>query len=101
MMTFSVLETEHQRGAVEQAVPIHRYAWLEYEGGAWCFLTNLFADPEKSMRKWTDEKNALQELENEGWIVVYPYNEQIPPCRQLRERACGYGLMWIDPAMVS
>jgi hypothetical protein len=83
------------------AVPKQKYAWLEHEGGSWCFLTNLFADPEKSMRKWTDEKSALQDLENEGWIVVYPYNEQIHADRKPRERACGYGLMWIDQAMVS
>jgi len=97
MMTYSMFDTEQGQSARAPDAPIHRYAWLEYEEGAWCFLTNLFADPGKSIRKWRDEKIALQELENEGWIVVYPYNEQVPSC----EHACGYGLMWVDQRMVS
>jgi len=100
MMTYSMFETEYNQNVPKPDVPTQRYAWLEREGGAWCFLTNLFEDPGKSIRKWTDEKIALQELENEGWIVVYPYNEQIPVDRRLRNRACGYGLMWIDQSMV-
>jgi len=84
-----------------RSAPTHRYAWLEHEGGIWCFLTNLFEDPGKSIRKWNDEKSALQELENEGWIVVYPYNEPVRVGRKSYEKACGYGLMWIDQQMAS
>ncbi len=101
MMTYSMFDTEQHPAVREPSAPTQRYAWLEHEGGAWCFLTNLFEDPGKSIRKWTDEKSALQELENEGWIVVYPYNEQIPVERKSNERACGYGLMWIDQHMIS
>lgn len=100
MMTYSMFETEYNQNAPKPDAPIQRYAWLEREGAAWCFLTNLFEDPGKSIRKWTDEKIALQELENEGWIVVYPYNEQVSANRRSYEKACGYGLMWIDQDMV-
>jgi len=96
MMTYSVVNTDQYHGAMEQDKPIQRYAWLEHEGGAWHFLTNLFENPCKSMRNWTDENCALQELGNEGWVVVYPYNENSPIDRKLSERACGYGLMWTD-----
>ena len=100
MMTYSMSDTEQPQEVRVPETPNQRYAWLEHEEGAWCFLTNLFADPGKSVRKWMDEKSALQELENEGWIVVYPYNEQLPVDRKSRERACGYGLMYIDQSMV-
>lgn len=101
MMTYGMFETEQNNTVMVQDARIQKYAWLEHEGGVWCFLTNLFANPGKSIRKWTDEKIALQELENEGWVVVYPYNEQIPEHRNSSEKACGYGLMWIDQSMVS
>lgn len=101
MMTYNMFDTEQRQSRMAPDAPIHRYAWLEHEEGAWCFLTNLFGDPGKSIRKWMDEKSALQELENEGWIVVYPYNEQIPVDRRSCDRACGYGLMWVDQSMVS
>ena len=101
MMTYSIYETDYGQSVREPDPLIQRYAWLEREGGAWCFLTTLFADPAKSIRKWTDEKIALQDLENEGWIVVYPYNEQIPMDRKSREKACGYGLMWVGQDMVA
>ena len=78
-----------------------KYAWLEHEGGMWHLLTSLFGDPSDSERKWDDEKSALRELEDEGWIVVYPYDEKIPSQKRVGGRACGYGLMWIDPRMVS
>jgi hypothetical protein len=73
-----------------------RYAWLEKEGNMWHFLTNLFADPEKSTRRWANKQRALEELTKEGWTVLYPYPEQSSPERSVRSSACGYGLMWID-----
>lgn len=101
MMAYSMFDTDQCCSAENANPPDQKYAWLEHEGGVWHFLTNLFDDPGKSMRKWTDEQRALQELENEGWIVVYPYKEQIPMNQKYGERACGYGLMWIDQRMVS
>jgi hypothetical protein len=74
----------------------HRYAWLEKEGNMWHFLTNLFADPTKSTRRWANKQRALEELTKEGWTVLYPYPEQSSPERRVRSSACGYGLMWID-----
>ena len=71
----------------------HRYAWLECANGTWYFLTDLFADPAESTRKWSDRKSALDELNSEGWIVIRPYpersSEEKPPSNHLY----GYGLM--------
>ena len=100
MMTYSILDTDHNPAAMDPVAPTQKYAWLEHEGGLWHFLTNLFEDPCKSARRWTDEQSALQELENEGWVVVYPYNEHLAVTRRSDDRACGYGLMWIDQRMV-
>lgn len=74
-----------------------RYAWLEKEGNMWHFLTNLFADPATSTRRWTNKQRALEELTREGWTVLYPYPEQSSHRETARGSACGYGLMWIDP----
>lgn len=101
MMTYSMVDTEQYHNPVRPDIPTQRYAWLEHEGGSWHFLTNLFADPCKARRRWSDENCALQELENEGWVVVYPYNEHIMVDRKYSERACGYGLMRIDQPMVA
>jgi hypothetical protein len=101
MMTYRILETDRSHAVLDPAVPSQRYAWLEHEGGLWHFLTNLFEDPGKSLRSWTDEQHALEDLEREGWVVVYPYNEHLSMNRTSGDRACGYGLMWIDPHMVS
>ncbi len=70
-------------------VPMQRYAWLEQEEGMWHFLTDLFADPGNSTRKWPDKVQALEELREEGWTVVSPYPDN-------PQKACGYGLMWIS-----
>ena len=67
---------------------MHRYAWLEQEGGTWHFLTSLFADPEESTRRWSDKERALDELTHEGWTVVRPYPE-----RQSGNCLYGYGLI--------
>ncbi len=101
MMTYSMFDAEYNQNVRLRGVPMQRYAWLEHERGAWCFLTNLFEDPGKSIRRWDNEKSALLELENEGWVVVYPYNEPVRVDRKSCEKACGYGLMWIDQEMVS
>jgi hypothetical protein len=76
--------------------PKRRYAWLEKEGSMWHFLTNLFADPAKSTRRWSNKQRALQELTREGWTVLYPYPESNSMQGRTRNSACGYGLMWID-----
>ena len=65
---------------------LHRYAWLEKNEGLWHFLTSPFADPANSMRKWSDEQNALEELSNEGWSIVHPY------AQNTGSFFCGYGL---------
>ena len=100
MIAYSMFDTEHYQSVAEPVAPTQKYAWLEHEGGLWHFLTNLFEDPGKSMRKWSDEQSALKELEIEGWVVVYPYSEKLSMNRKCEGRACGYGLMWIDQRMV-
>jgi hypothetical protein len=69
--------------------PTKRYAWLEHEEGVWHFLTNLFADPGESTRRWPDSLRALEELRQEGWTVVSPYPDS-------HSDACGYGLRWLS-----
>jgi hypothetical protein len=72
-----------------------RYAWLEHEKGHWHFLTGLFADAQESTRRWPTKQRALDELTQEGWIVIgsYPENPSMP--QQSRGEALGYGLIWI------
>lgn len=70
-----------------------RYAWLELEGGMWCLLTHLWADPRESTRTWPDRLRALEELIAEGWMVVRPYPQNIPGFRQSGGGVSGYGLM--------
>jgi hypothetical protein len=72
---------------------MHRYAWLEHEDGEWHFLTSLFADTGESTRKWADERHALDELRDEGWIIVRPYPEKPLTARQSGDCLCGYGLV--------
>ena len=72
---------------------MRRYAWLEHEGGVWHFLTDLFADPRSSSRRWSDQQRALVELMEEGWTVVSPYLGR-PAMNQISgDRIHGYGLM--------
>jgi hypothetical protein len=82
-------------------VAMHRYAWLEYEGGLWHFLTDLFADPRDSNRRWSDQRCALDDLLEEGWTVVRPYPGR-PATEQISaNRIHGYGLMrttWVNQA---
>jgi hypothetical protein len=43
---------------------------LEFVDGMWCFVGNLLEDAQCAGRKWADEKDALSELEQEGWMVL-------------------------------
>jgi hypothetical protein len=81
---------------MDSNAPMHRYAWLEHEEGMWYFLTDLFADPGESNRRWSDKMRALDELRREGWAVISPYPDKSPNSRRLPTRTCGYGLMWIS-----
>ncbi len=67
------------------------YAWLEFHQGAWHLLTHLFADPEYATRSWSDGKEALQELAAEGWILLRPYQNALPPAGS-ESCIAGYGL---------
>jgi len=52
---------------------MRRYAWLEHNGNGWHFLTNLAADPAESTRRWSNGRNAILELTEEGWTVIRSY----------------------------
>jgi hypothetical protein len=80
--------------AMDSNMQKQRYAWLEQDEGMWHFLTNLFADPGESTRRWADSRRALEELRIEGWTVISPYPDPPPDSQQPRNRACGYGLAW-------
>ena len=75
--------------------PASKYAWLEHEEGMWHLLTDLFAYPEDSTRKWSDSQRALDELMKEGWTIVSEYPEDLPISRPSCQGAWGYGLMWV------
>jgi hypothetical protein len=81
----------HQKSfSASKIEPLLRYAWLEQEDELWHFLASPFASPAESTRKWPDEREALDELEHEGWKVVGPY-----PGQFLKESGSilrGYGL---------
>jgi hypothetical protein len=94
-MSYSIFDQEDLNSGLGSNLPLHRYAWLELEKGMWHFLTNLFSSTGESTRRWPDRKRALEELTSEGWKVVYPYPGKMAK-KQPRDRACGYGLMWID-----
>jgi hypothetical protein len=77
-------------------VSMPRYAWLEYEDGMWHFLTNLFANPGDSPRRWHNENAALDELAREGWSVIAPYPDLGSGLVPSHDKITGYGLMWIE-----
>jgi hypothetical protein len=90
------------RGHALQAcrlLPMHRYAWLEHDGGLWHFLTDLFADPRDSNRRWSDQQRALDELLEEGWTVIRPYPGRPATKQTPQDKIHGYGLMrtiWVN-----
>ena len=72
---------------------VTRYAWLEHEKGVWHFLTDLFADPSESTRRWSNKRHALDELMKEGWAIVGSYPETYSTPRPACGGSRGYGLM--------
>lgn len=70
---------------------MHRYAWLEFDKGMWHFLTNLYARPGESTRRWSNQQLALKELMKEGWNIVRAYPQRHHMCDS-EERVFGYGL---------
>jgi hypothetical protein len=95
MISNSIFEQDFSFSHVNFNAPKRRYAWLEKEGNMWHFLTNLFADPAKASRRWSNKRRALEELTREGWTVLYPYPED-GLMQQRSYSSSGYGLMWID-----
>ena len=90
--------TFNPEGLVSGTIPnalTGRYAWLEHEEGIWHLLTNLFADPVESTRRWSSRQLAFNELMREGWVIVgaYPENPAMP--RPVGGGSRGYGLMQV------
>ena len=71
---------------------MYRYAWLEFDGGMWHLVKDLFADPGKSTRRWSDRECALTDLMEEGWTVVRPYSSKLP-MGENQGGISGYGLV--------
>jgi hypothetical protein len=69
-----------------------RYAWLEMEDGMWHFVTDVLADPSRSVRRWSDKQLALEELNNEGWTVVHEYRRSFAAGRRSAQCLQGCGL---------
>ena len=89
------LEQEESANFMFPDAQVVRYAWLEHEEGMWHLLTDLFAAPEDSARKWPDRQNALDELTQEGWSVVSAYPENHTVSRPTGSGTWGYGLIWV------
>ena len=70
---------------------MHEYAWLEFDGGMWHFLTRFNAGPGESLRRWPGRQPALAELAAEGWAIVRPYPQLL--LAGISEDVCGYGLI--------
>ena len=90
---YRAIDREDLTGSIFSNSLVSRYAWLEHERGIWHFLTDLFAGPEESTRRWSNKQHALNELIKEGWTIVGSYPESPstpqPECGGSR----GYGLM--------
>ena len=95
MHFYCTLDRGNSPGPIIPETSASRYAWLEHEKGNWHFLIDLFADVQKSTRKWPTKQSAFDELNKEGWIVIgsYPENHSMP--QKSCGEAPGYGLMWI------
>ncbi|MDR0842287.1 MAG: hypothetical protein LBP68_02585 [Acidobacteriota bacterium] len=77
------------RDCAETPTPLC-YAWLEQESGSWRFLTSPFADPAEARRRWVNEQEALDELDQEGWQIIHAYPKE--PGMKPDSRINGYGL---------
>ncbi len=55
---------------------MNRYAWLDFEGGAWHLLTD---SPESLPRRWADRNLALSQLAEEGWSISGPFPRRSGP----------------------
>ncbi len=53
---------------------MNRYAWLDFDGGTWCLLTD---SSENSSRTWADKSAALCELAEEGWKISGPFPKRL------------------------
>jgi hypothetical protein len=65
-------------------------AWLDLFGSKW-FLLN--ADFRSHSRSWADERVALEELKEEGWIIANPYRNRLLSRRKPSQRISGYAMM--------
>jgi hypothetical protein len=95
MNYYRSFDQEESVDLVSCDAPASRYAWLEHEQGMWHLLTDLFAYPEDSTRRWSDSQHALDELIKEGWTIVSSYPEDSTVVRPSCDGAWGYGLMWV------
>jgi len=90
---YRAFDRENLAGHIFPNTVVTRYAWLEHDNGVWHFLTDLFADPAESTRRWSNKKYALDELMKEGWTIVGSYPEAHSTPRPACGGTGGYGLM--------
>ncbi len=55
---------------------MNRYAWLDFNGGAWLLLTD---NPDNPPRRWADRSVALSQLTKEGWRISGPFPKRSGP----------------------
>ncbi len=92
---YRALDREDSAGPLSNNMMMGQYAWLEHKEGIWHFLTDLFAGPEESTRRWSNRQHAINELTREGWTIVGSYPESPSAPRPDCGGSCGYGLMRI------
>jgi hypothetical protein len=53
---------------------MYQFAWLDLFGGRWLLLNGNLKYPARS---WADEKVALADLREEGWIITGPHRRRL------------------------
>ena len=72
---------------------LYQIAWLELDGGKWRFLTDVSSHPNKASRIWSDKSVALEELQQEGWVIIGSYQNWLSRKLKIPQMLRGYGLV--------
>ena len=71
---------------------MRQYAWLELNDRIWYLITDIAADTLNASRAWIGRDAAIADLEEEGWIVVGQYPNQLSEKLRLGNKYRGYAL---------
>jgi hypothetical protein len=72
---------------------MRQYAWLELFEKNWHLITELTTMPNQNDRNWPDLNLAMVELNEEGWKLTDPYQNELSIKARLPQNIPGYGLI--------